>query len=119
MRARLVVVFLVPLVAVMLALGTAAGWGAARSIQQGFYASQLGDLSYFVTSARQGLLSGSTTVFEGEAKRYREVHGIEVAVFDLSGAVWASSGGRIRPRRSGSRSPVVVPRPRPPCCRGR
>src|SRR5690348_14973965 len=77
----------------MLALGTAAGWGAARSIQQGFYASQLGDLSYFVTSARQGLLSGSTTVFEGEAKRYREVHGIEVAVFDLSGAVWASSGG--------------------------
>lgn len=92
MRTRLVVVFLVPLIAVMLALGAAAGWGAARGIQQGFYASQLGDLAYFVTSARQGLLSGSTTVVEGEAKRYREVYGIEVAVFDLTGAVWASSG---------------------------
>ncbi|MBO9626961.1 MAG: HAMP domain-containing histidine kinase [Microbacterium sp.] len=93
MRARLVVVFLAPLIALMLVLGSAAGWGAARSIQQGFYASQLGDLGYFVTSARQGLLSGSTTVFEGEAKRYREVYGVEVAVFDLSGSVWASSGG--------------------------
>ncbi|WP_217181386.1 HAMP domain-containing sensor histidine kinase [Streptomyces sp. AC495_CC817] len=93
MRTRLVIVFLVPLVALMLSLGGAAGWSAARSIQQGFYASQLADLGYFVTSARQGLLSANTTVFEGEASRYQEVYGIEVAVFDLSGAVWASSSG--------------------------
>lgn len=92
MRARLIVVFLVPLVALMLALGTAAAWGAARSIQQEFYATQIGDLGSFVTTARQGLLSGSTTVFEGEARRYQEVYGIEVALYDASGAVWASSG---------------------------
>ncbi|MFS0895553.1 ATP-binding protein [Microbacterium sp. 179-I 3D3 NHS] len=90
MRRRLVVVFLVPLVAILLFLGGAAGWGAARSIQQAFYAEQLGDLAYFVTSARQSLRSGSPAVVDAEVRRFEEVYGIDVMVFDLSGTVWAA-----------------------------
>lgn len=91
MRKRLVIVFLIPLVAILLSLGGAAGWSAARSIQQAVYSEQVGDLSYFATTARQALNSGSAAVFEGEAERFEEVYGIEIAVFDLAGAVWASS----------------------------
>lgn len=90
MRRRLIIVFLVPLVAILLSLGGAAGWGAARSIQQAFYAEQLGDLGYFVTSARQSLRSGSADVVDAEVLRFQEVHGIQVRVFDLAGAPWAS-----------------------------
>ena len=120
MRTRLVIVFLVPLVALMLTLGAAAGWSTARSIQQSFYASQIGDLSYFVTSARQGLLSGSTTVFQGEAARFEEVYGIDVAVFDAAGGLWASGSDstrvssadqveRVRLALSGRRAEPPVP----------
>lgn len=90
MRRRLIIVFLVPLVAILLTLGGAAGWGAARSIQQAFYAEQLGDLGYFVTSARQSLRSGSSAVVDAEVMRFREVYGIDVMVFDLAGSVWAA-----------------------------
>jgi signal transduction histidine kinase len=90
MRRRLVIVFLVPLVAILLSLGVAAGWGAARSVQQAFYAEQLGDLGYFVTSARQSLRSGSPAVVDAEVSRFREVYGIDVMVFDLAGSVWAA-----------------------------
>ncbi|MFS0854450.1 ATP-binding protein [Microbacterium sp. 179-I 3D4 NHS] len=91
MRTRLIVVFLVPLIAILLSLGGAAGWSAARSIQQAVYTEQIGDLSYFATTARQALRSDTATVFEGEARRFEEVYGIRVAVYDLAGAVWASS----------------------------
>lgn len=90
MRRRLVVVFLVPLIAILVALGGAAGWGAARSVQQAFYTEQLGDLGYFVTSARQALRSGSPAVIDAEVRRFQEVYGIEVTVFDLTGGVWAA-----------------------------
>lgn len=75
MRTRLIVVFLVPLVGVLLALGGAYAWSAARSVQQEFYAERLGDLGYFVTSARQALRSGNATVIEGEIDRYHELYG--------------------------------------------
>lgn len=91
MRRRLVIVFLVPLVAILVTLGGAAAWGAARSVQQAFHAEQLGDLGYFVTSARQSLRSGSAAVVEAEVRRFREVYGIDVTVFDLAGGVWASA----------------------------
>lgn len=91
MRTRLIIVFLVPVIAILLALAGATGWSTARSIQQAAYSVQLGDLGYFVSSARQALRSGSPTVIEGEARRFREVHGVDVSVFDLSGAVWATS----------------------------
>ncbi|MFT4258102.1 sensor histidine kinase [Microbacterium sp.] len=67
-----------------------AGWSAARGIQQAFYSQQLGDLGYFTTTARQSLLAGSTAVFDAEARRFQEVYGTEVAVFDLAGSVWAA-----------------------------
>nr|WP_201470207.1 HAMP domain-containing sensor histidine kinase [Microbacterium hydrocarbonoxydans] len=92
MRRRLIAVFLVPLVAILVSLGGAAAWSATRSIQQAFYTQQLGDLGYFVTSARQALRSGSASVIEAEARRFGEVYGIDVVVFDLSGAVWAAGG---------------------------
>lgn len=90
MRRRLVVVFLVPLVAILLSLGGATAWSATRSIQQAFYTEQLGDLGYFVTSARQALRSGSATVIDAEVQRFHQVYGIDVVVFDLTGGVWAS-----------------------------
>lgn len=90
MRKRLVIVFLVPLLAILVSLGGATGWSAARSIQQAVYTAQIGDLGYFATSARQALRSGTSAVFDGEAERFHEVYGIEVSVFDLAGAVWAS-----------------------------
>ncbi|HRP99248.1 MAG TPA: HAMP domain-containing sensor histidine kinase, partial [Terrimesophilobacter sp.] len=92
MRRRLVIVFLIPLVGVLLVLGTAYAWTAARSIQQTFYTEQLGDLSYFLTSARQSLTSGSPDVFEAEAERLYELYGTHVLVVDRAGVTWASSG---------------------------
>ena len=94
MRRRLVIVFLVPLVAILAALGGAAGWSAAHSVQQAFYTQQLGDLGYFVTSARQALRSGSAAVIDAEVERFQEVYGIEVTVFGLGGGVWASGDQR-------------------------
>lgn len=91
MRTRLVIVFLVPVITILLALAGATGWSTARSIQQAMYTEQLGDLGYFVSSARQALRSGSATVIEGEVRRFQEVHEIEVVVFDLTAGVWATS----------------------------
>ncbi|MBQ3360413.1 MAG: HAMP domain-containing histidine kinase [Microbacterium sp.] len=91
MRKRLVIVFLVPLVAILLSLGGATGWSAARSIQQAVYTEQIGDLGYFATTARQALRSDAVGVFEGEARRFEQVYGIEIAVYDLTGSVWAAS----------------------------
>ncbi|WP_120493952.1 sensor histidine kinase [Microbacterium phyllosphaerae] len=90
MRRRLIVVFLVPLVAILLSLGGAAAWSATRSIQQAFYTEQLGDVGYFVTSARQALRSGSATVIDSEVRRFEQVYGIDVVVFDLTGSIWAA-----------------------------
>lgn len=92
MRRRLIIVFLVPLGAVLLVLGGAYAWTATRSIQQQFYAEQLGDLSYFVTSARQALRSGDAEVVAREAERYEQLYGTEVVVIDRSGEVWAYGG---------------------------
>lgn len=92
MRTRLVVVFVVPLVGVLLALGGAYAWSAARSVQQEFYAERLGDLSYFVTSARQALRSGNATVIEGEIARYHQLYGARLAIVDRSGTPWVSRG---------------------------
>ncbi|AZS46721.1 HAMP domain-containing sensor histidine kinase [Microbacterium oxydans] len=99
MRRRLIIVFLVPLVAILAALGGAAGWSAAHGVQQAFYTQQLGDLGYFATSARQALRSGSAAVIDTEVMRFREVYGIEVTVFDLGGSVWAA----------GEQDPAVLP----------
>ena len=90
MRRRLIVVFLVPLIAVLVSLGGVAGWSAARSIQQAFYAEQLGDLGYFAASARQALRAGTPAVIDAEVRRFQEVYGIEVTVFDLAGSAWAA-----------------------------
>lgn len=92
MRTRLIIVFLVPLGAVLLVLGGAYAWTATRSIQQQFYTEQLGDLSYFVTSARQALRAGNSAVVAREADRYQELYGTEVVVIDRSGEVWAHGG---------------------------
>jgi signal transduction histidine kinase len=91
-RTRLIIVFLVPLVGVLLALGGAYAWSAARSIQQEFYTTQLGDLGYFVTSARQALLSGNPAVLQGEVERYRQLFGTTIVVVDRSGVPFASQG---------------------------
>ncbi|RZT62577.1 signal transduction histidine kinase [Microcella alkaliphila] len=92
MRRRLVVVFLVPLIAVLLVLGGAYAWSAARSIQQEHITELVGDVAYFVTNARQALRSGSPELVTREAERYAEVYGTGVVVVDRSGAPWATGG---------------------------
>ncbi len=92
MRRRLVIVFLVPLLAVLLVLGGAYAWSAARSIQQERISELVGDVAYFVTSARQALRSGSPDLVTGEAQRYSELYGTHVLVVDRSGSPWAFSG---------------------------
>ncbi|QTV79776.1 sensor histidine kinase [Microbacterium sp. NIBRBAC000506063] len=92
MRTRLMIVFLVPLVGVLVVLGGAYAWSAARSIQQEFYAEQLGDLSYFVTSARQALRAGNPAVVDSEAARFEQLYDIRVVVVDRSGEPWAHGG---------------------------
>ncbi len=121
MRTRLVIVFLVPLIGVLLVLGGAYATSAARSIQQGFYAEQLGDLGYFVTSARQALVSGNPAAIEGEAERYHQLYGTRVIVVDRSGTPWSttdpvvvdeSTMAQVRLALSGRRSdlpPEVMP----------
>ncbi|GAB2565590.1 ATP-binding protein [Leucobacter ruminantium] len=92
MRKRLIIVFLVPMTVILLALAGAYAWSVARSIQQEVSNQQLGDLSYFLTGARQALRAGAPDVIEGELRRYSELYDAEVAVFDRSGALWASGG---------------------------
>lgn len=92
MRVRLVLVFLVPLVGAFLVLGGAYAWSLARTLQQEFNVEQLGDLSYFGTSARQALRSGNTSVIQSEMDRHRELYGTNLAVVDRAGVIWVSSG---------------------------
>jgi len=124
-RRRLFIVFLVPLAAVLLLLGGAYGWAASRSVQQGFYTQQVGDIGTFVTSARQALLSGSAEVLDGELRRYHELYGTRVIVVDRSGRPWSPSSGELAPvlddatvakvqlalsgRRSDLPEPVLLP----------
>lgn len=92
MRARLFVVFLVPLTCILLALGGSYAWSVSRTIQQDFSNQQLGDLSYFATDARYALRVSNPGIVESEMERYSELYGAQVAVVDRTGAVWASAG---------------------------
>lgn len=92
MRARLFIVFLVPLTCILLALGGAYAWSVSRSIQQEFTSQQVGDLSYFVTSARHALRAGNPGIVESEMVRYAELYSANIAVLDRSGAIWADGG---------------------------
>lgn len=92
MRTRLLIIFLVPLVGIMLALGGAYAWSASRNVQQEFTNQQLGDLSYFVTSARHALRASNSSIVESEMVRYSELYGAHIAVLDRAGVVWASGG---------------------------
>lgn len=92
MRARLFVVFLVPLTCVMLVLSGAYAWSVSRSVQQEFTNQQLTDLSYFVVSSRHALRTSNPGLVESEMARYAELYNSEIAVLDRTGAVWASGG---------------------------
>ncbi|MBP1326079.1 signal transduction histidine kinase [Leucobacter exalbidus] len=90
MRARLLTIFLAPLIAILVVLGGAYAWTSARSIEQEFMNQQLDDLSYFLVSARQGLVTGNTMILEGEMTRYSELYGGRISVVDHSGALIAA-----------------------------
>ncbi|AYY13260.1 HAMP domain-containing protein [Actinobacteria bacterium YIM 96077] len=92
MRARLIVVFIIPLIALFAVLGVAYGRSVALAAQQELFVDRLDDTGYLVTSARQALRSDDPTVIDGELERYREVYGIEAAVLDRAGDMWVSSG---------------------------
>lgn len=91
MRRRLFIVFLVPMTIILLALGGAYGWSAARTIQQQVTAQLLSDLSYFTTGASQALRASDPAMIETELRRYGSLYDAEVVVYDRSGAPWAAS----------------------------
>ncbi|KKI19469.1 MULTISPECIES: sensor histidine kinase [unclassified Leucobacter] len=94
MRQRLILVLLIPMTVVLLVLAGAYAWSVARAVQEEVSGQQLGDLSYFQSGVRQALRAGSPDVVAGEMTRYSELYGTSIAVFDRSGALWASGGGR-------------------------
>lgn len=96
MRARLITVFLAPLLCILLALGGAYAWAAARSLQQEFVSQQQGDLSYFLTSARQALRTENPGMLESEMQRYAELYGAHIAVADRTGNLWDFGDGHVR-----------------------
>nr|WP_246335543.1 HAMP domain-containing sensor histidine kinase [Microcella alkalica] len=77
-------------------MGGAYAWSAARSIQQEQISQLLGDVAYFVTSARQALRSGSPEVVASEAERYFELYGTRVLVIDRAGAPWVDGADEQR-----------------------
>ncbi|WP_166350554.1 sensor histidine kinase [Phytoactinopolyspora limicola] len=92
MRARLIVILVVPLIALFAVLAGAYGRSISLAAQQELFVDRLGDAGYFVTSARQALRTDDPLVIEGELERYRRVYGIGAAVLDRDGQVWATSG---------------------------
>ena len=91
MRRRLFVVFLIPMTIILVALGGAYGWSAARTIQQQVSSQLLSDLSYFSTGASQALRAGDPAMIETELRRYGGLYDAQVVVYDRSGTVWAAS----------------------------
>ncbi|QYM75275.1 HAMP domain-containing sensor histidine kinase [Leucobacter luti] len=96
MRRRLVIVFLIPLLGVLVLLGGGYAWSSAQSVQQTFFAENAGDLSYFVTSARQALSTGNSLVLESEVVRYEELYGARITVVDRTGIPWELNGRESR-----------------------
>lgn len=91
MRARLLTLFLAPIIIVLLVLGGAFAGTSARNIEQAFMNQQLDDLRYFLVGARQALVSGNTSTLEGEIARYSELYGGRVTVLDRTGATLVGS----------------------------
>lgn len=79
---------------ILVTLGGAYGWSAARSIQQQVATQLLSDLSYFTTGAGQALRAGDPAMIETELRRYGMLYDAGVVVFDRSGTAWAS-GARV------------------------
>ena len=94
MRQRLILVLLIPMTVILVVLGGAYAWSVARAVQEEVSSQQLGDLSYFQSGVRQALRAGSPDTVAGEMARYSELYGTSIAVFDRSGTMWASGGGR-------------------------
>ncbi|MGF0118571.1 ATP-binding protein [Promicromonospora sp. Marseille-Q5078] len=92
MRTRLAIILFVPCVLVLALLGTAYAGNGARADQQEVYLDRLADAGYLVITARQSLAADDPTIVEGDLDRYREVYGVDAAVVDQSGAVWATNG---------------------------
>lgn len=106
MRRRLIVVFLVPMTLVLLLLAAAYGWTLARATQQQAISQQLGDVGFFLTGARQALRAEEPSLIQNELRRYAELYDADAAVYDRSGALWASSG--VQPGKLGEdRGPLI------------
>lgn len=92
MRRRLAVFLFMPSLALLLLLGVAYVASAARSEQQEVYVDRLRDASYLTIVARQSLVADDPELVAGDLERYREVYGINAAVLDSTGTIWATNG---------------------------
>lgn len=92
MRARLVVVFTIPIMLLFVVLGAAYVSSVARSEQQQLFLDRLSDASYLVITARQSLTADDPGLIQDDLDRYRDVYGIGAAVLNQAGEVWATNG---------------------------
>lgn len=92
MRARLVVVLTIPILAVFGVLGAGYAGNVVWSGQQELFLDRLSDASYLVLTARQSLVADDPSVVADELTRYGEVYDIGATVLDRSGELWATNG---------------------------
>ncbi|WP_203337754.1 sensor histidine kinase [Nocardioides limicola] len=118
MRSRLALILFVPSLLLLILLGVAYTITVARVNQQHVFVDRLRDASYLAIVARQSLRADDPTVVAGDLDRYLQVYGIEAAVLDTSGEIWASNGldvGGVAARsvalsgRRGELDPAVLP----------
>lgn len=95
MRARLIAVLVVPLAALLVVLGVAYARSLSDAGHQQLYLDRLADANLFVATARQAFAAGDPQLVDRELDRYRDVYGIEAAVLDNTGGIWATNGLRV------------------------
>jgi signal transduction histidine kinase len=97
MRARLVVILTIPIVALFIFLGAAYASSVARSGQQELFLDRLSDAGHLVVTARQSLAADDPALVAVELERYGEVYGIGAAVLNQAGETWATNGLDVLP----------------------
>lgn len=95
MRARLIAMLTIPLAALLVVLGVAYARSLSHAGHQQLYLDRLADANLFVATARQAFAAGDPQLVDRELDRYREVYGIEAAVLDNTGGIWATNGLRM------------------------
>ncbi|MFE0026620.1 sensor histidine kinase [Amycolatopsis sp. NPDC059021] len=106
MRVRLQGIVLTLVALLVFGLGIPLALSSAASVQQELFLDRLTDTSRFASLAQRPLLENRPSQLEPQLRRYTEVYGVQVLVFNQDGQSVASSLGG-RPADSGAVSGPV------------